>query len=122
MKRHFPKEYAFYPDTFVLPTDHFLLTRRLSISTHSKQPTQNQFYIVKPENGTQGKGIFLINGLSSIERKLTGVVVQKYISKPKLIDGLKFDMRVFVLITNLQPLRLYLYRDGLARFATEKFE
>ena len=122
MKRHFPKEYAFYPDTFILPTDHFLLTRRLSISTHPKQPTQNQFYIVKPDNGTQGKGIFLINGLSGIERKLTGVVVQKYITKPKLIDGLKFDMRVFVLITNLQPLRLYLYRDGLARFATEKFE
>jgi tubulin polyglutamylase TTLL6/13 len=76
---------------------------------------------VKPENGSQGKGIFLVKGLEGIERKLTGVVVQKYISRPKLINGLKFDMRVFVFITNLQPLRVYLFRDGLARFATEKF-
>lgn len=38
---------------------------------------------------------------------------------PYLIDSLKFDMRVYVLITCINPLRVYLYNDGIVRFATE---
>lgn len=82
-----------------------------------KRQHKDKFFIVKPENGCQGKGIYLTNSISKIE-KMSPMIVQKYISNPLLIEGLKFDLRIYVLITCVQPLRIFMFKDGLARFAT----
>ena len=44
-----------------------------------------------------------------------------YVSKPLLVDGYKFDLRIYVALTSINPLRVYIYEDGLARFATQKY-
>jgi len=46
------------------------------------------------------------------------MVVSHYVNNPLLIDDFKFDLRIYVIITSIHPLRLYIYEDGLVRFAT----
>lgn len=45
-------------------------------------------------------------------------VVQEYLNEPYLIDGLKFDMRVYVLVVSADPLRIFIHKEGIVRFAT----
>ena len=42
-------------------------------------------------------------------------------NKPYLIDNLKFDLRVYALIYGIEPLRVFTFKEGLARFATEEY-
>ena len=38
-----------------------------------------------------------------------------------MIDELKFDMRLYVLLYGVNPLRIFLFKDGLVRLATEPY-
>ena len=49
-------------------------------------------------------------------------VAQRYVAKPYLIDGLKFDLRIYVLVAGSDPLRIFIHEDGLCRLATEEYE
>jgi hypothetical protein len=49
------------------------------------------------------------------------MVVSHYIDDPLLINDLKFDLRIYVAVTSINPLLIYIYEDGLVRFATEKY-
>ena len=84
-------------------------------------PPEKPLFIVKPECMSQGKGIFLTRTWEDINPH-DHVVAQKYIANPYLIDGLKFDLRIYVLLYGVNPLRLYIFEDGMARFATVKYE
>lgn len=49
-------------------------------------------------------------------------LVQQYIQNPLLIDGYKWDLRIYVAVTSINPLRIYVYEEGLCRFASEKYD
>jgi len=66
---------------------------------------------------SQGKGIFITNDIDSIGLD-EPTVVQEYLNNPYLIDGLKFDMRIYVLVMSCDPLKIFVHKEGLVRFAT----
>ena len=77
--------------------------------------------IIKPDCSSQGKGIFLTNDLDNVPKDDI-YVVQQYMQNPYLLDGLKFDLRLYVLVLSCEPLKIFLYEEGLVRFATQKFQ
>ena len=113
-KKRFGEQYFdFHPETFNLPDELQLLKRRM-YETKS-------IWIVKPATGFAGKGIKVVTKADQIGDSKSNITVQKYVDNPFLIRGLKFDIRLYVLLTSIDPLRVYIYNDGLVRFATEAF-
>lgn len=76
---------------------------------------------MKPASLSRGRGIFLINHPDQIPLE-DNLIVSKYISNPLLIEGFKFDLRLYVAVTSFDPLVFYLYEEGLTRFATIKYD
>lgn len=117
MQKEFPKEYSFYPATYVLPQS-FATFKSLFPPNGQSKVT----YIIKPSGGAQGKGIFLTRKLEDVENLGKVCVAQPYITNPLLIDKKKFDLRIYVLVTSCSPLRVYIFRDGLVRICAEEYE
>uniref|UniRef100_A0A0N5ALQ6 Tubulin--tyrosine ligase-like protein 5 n=1 Tax=Syphacia muris TaxID=451379 RepID=A0A0N5ALQ6_9BILA len=106
----------FVPDFFVSP-------RELASFTESFNKGEvNKPFIAKPVSSSRGHGIFIVRKVKPQEIPLvSNLLVSEYISNPYLIDGHKFDLRIYVVVTSFYPMTVYIYNDGLARFATEKY-
>ncbi|KAJ7410224.1 tubulin tyrosine ligase like 5 [Willisornis vidua] len=133
------KTFHILPQTFILPTEY-----QDFCNTYSKDRGP---WIVKPVASSRGRGVYLINHPSQIVVE-DNILVSRYISNPLLIDesvkisqldmmserylqsltldnrisDFKFDVRLYVLVTSYDPLVIYLYEEGLARFATVRYD
>eukprot|EP00418_Pyrodinium_bahamense_P002807 CAMPEP_0179011040 /NCGR_PEP_ID=MMETSP0796-20121207/455_1 /TAXON_ID=73915 /ORGANISM="Pyrodinium bahamense, Strain pbaha01" /LENGTH=401 /DNA_ID=CAMNT_0020706399 /DNA_START=116 /DNA_END=1318 /DNA_ORIENTATION=- len=104
--------FDFVPKTYVLPA------QVEEFKTHFAN--LEHIWIVKPNASSQGRGIFLLRDLRQLKLSETSVV-SRYVDNPLLIQGLKFDMRIYVVVTSFDPLRAYVYREGLTRFASKPY-
>ncbi|KAA6389917.1 MAG: putative Tubulin polyglutamylase TTLL5 [Streblomastix strix] len=104
----------FFPRTFIFPRDNELFKCEI-ISKKQENP-----FIIKPVAASRGIGIHVVS--TSNEVQLTSdTLAQEYIQRPLLIGGRKLDIRLYILIMGYNPLRIYLYRDGIVRFASEEY-
>jgi len=104
----------FFPETFVMPE------QRAAFEDFAARQPPGRVYIVKPRRGQGGQGIGLTDR-SGAAANAVDSVVQRYIENPYLIDGKKAHLRIYGLVGAGEPPRLYVYRDGIVRFAPEPY-
>ncbi|XP_067244639.1 tubulin polyglutamylase TTLL7 [Chanodichthys erythropterus] len=112
-----PQEYSFIPKTWIFPAE---CTQFQNYVKELKRKRKQKTFIVKPANGAMGHGISLIRNYEKLPVQ-DHFIVQEYLDKPFLMEGYKFDLRFYILVTSCDPLRVFLYNDGLVRMGTEKY-
>jgi hypothetical protein len=112
-EQKYGEEFNITPKGYVLPEDLSKFQKEAKLN-----PEEN--FIVKPKASSCGRGISVIKGKDPVPLK--ECIIQKYIDNPLLIDGNKFDLRLYVCVTSYSPLKVYLYHDGLVRFSTKKYD
>jgi tubulin polyglutamylase TTLL1 len=112
------------PTTYQLPSEYVVFAEEFK-----KAP--NATWIMKPTSRSQGSGIFLVNKIKQVQKWASGFgrvpqvkepyVISRYIDQPLLIGDRKFDLRIYVLVTNYKPLKVWFSTQGFARFCNEKY-
>ncbi|KAK2952131.1 putative Tubulin polyglutamylase TTLL4 [Blattamonas nauphoetae] len=124
------------PLTFILPRDSDTLNQYLGHVLPQPSPetlryTSSIRYIHKPLASARGIGVRMMDvnemiGLRNSESASFEIskrcILQEYIASPLLVAGYKVDLRLYVCITSVNPLRVYLFKDGLVRFASNPFK
>lgn len=122
--------YDFVPDTYLLPADYSVFfeefKRECLEKTGSFEEKATQKWIVKPIGKARGIGISIITKLSQVKKlckekksytftNRDQQVVSKYLDDPFLIEGKKFDLRLYCLVTSYRPLKCYMFKQGFCR-------
>ena len=84
-------------------------------------------WIVKPGSQNRGRGIQVLRNYDDITKflKTSGGgrhVAQKYIENPLIIDKKKFDIRQWVLVTDWNPLTVWVYDECYIRMAAKDYD
>ncbi|XP_072376804.1 tubulin glycylase 3A-like isoform X1 [Diabrotica undecimpunctata] len=85
---------------------------------------KKNIWILKPGNKCRGRGIYLVKNISDVDKVMNlkmKYVVQKYIERPLIIYKTKFDIRQWFMVTCVQPLTIWMYRDSYLRFSGQMF-
>jgi tubulin polyglutamylase TTLL4 len=108
-------EFDIIPGGWILPTEYDAWARTAASS-------KNNIYILKPSASSCGRGIRLIhkNNLNTVPKDKP-CVMQQYLAAPYLIDKKKFDLRIYVLVTSFDPLKVYVFQEGLCRFSSSDY-
>ena len=115
MQKKFPNDFDYLPETYVLPQDEEIFRNKIE----NYQFDKDNLWLIKPVASSRGRGIRLMTDPKDIPTK---TLISHYISNPHLINNKKYDLRLYLLITGYNPLKIYLYDNGLIRFCSEEYD
>lgn len=109
------------PLTFLLPADYnaFVKTFHEIESSKAEMGTHN-IWIMKPIGMSRGRGISMVTDANTLTYSQASVL-QRYVDRPMCLDGYKFDLRLYILVTSFCPLEAFIYKEGFARLSTHKY-
>jgi tubulin polyglutamylase TTLL5 len=104
----------FFPRSYLMPADYHAL------QTDAFEAPEKQ-WIIKPKSLSRGRGISVTADAGTAPND-SKQLVQEYLSAPHLYDGHKYVLRCYMAITSVEPLRVYLYKDGFVKLASEPYQ
>ncbi|XP_019864292.1 PREDICTED: tubulin polyglutamylase TTLL6-like [Amphimedon queenslandica] len=103
--------FPFMPRSFRLPFE----AKKLMAEVNSRP---NTLWVQK---SNKHRGIRVIKP-KEINLNFEGSIVQEFITNPMIIDGRSFDIGVYVVITSINPLRVYVYGEEILwRFCAKNY-
>ena len=115
MKNLFNDDYNYMPETYIYPDDNILIKKKFKTYSFNI----NDIWLVKKNDASEGEGIFILESLNEINYH--NYIITKFVQNLDLINNKKYDLRLYVLITGLKPLRIYFYKQGLVRIAADDY-
>lgn len=82
--------------------------------------SDNSPWILKLSTGKRAIGVKVVTNSRDIPTD-NEYIAQRYITNPLLVGGRKFHLRLYLVITNLNPLRALLHKEGLVLFASNNY-
>jgi len=83
-------------------------------------------WIIKPGTNSKASGVECMNSLVDLVRNSENMpnrIVQKYIERPLLLcSGRKFDIRQWVLVRSVAPLRVFLFSEAYLRLCNGMYD
>lgn len=105
---------GFFPRVYAMPEDYVELNR-----TAVAHPDKR--WILKPKNSSRGRGIEVLRDVAAAPLDQRWLV-QEYVDRPHLLNARKYVLRLYVLVTSVEPLRVYFYKEGFAKLASEPYD
>lgn len=110
----FKNDYNYMLDTYVYPKD----KNKIYNSFKDYKIKSNNLWIIKQKEESTNSKAHFFKSMKNIPKEF---VMSKYLTNPHLIDGKKYHLRLYALISGIKPLRIYLYNEGFAHIAKNKF-
>lgn len=104
--------------------DYYLLPEEIDDLQLSMKDNPECTFIAKPSKGKAGKGIKILKKFSELPKAAydSEYLIQRYIEDPLLVNGKKFDVRLYLLVCGVEPMQVYLCDEGIARFCTHNYK